>query len=144
MHEPTHAWRDRREIGNTYLDKLFHCQYQFSDLWKAKYFNRNSFMLVVVVITYDQFDQLAVFIAYTHFPPNFLWNKSSHANCVTSFRPHWFLQALSLPCSSYCKVLTLIRLTSERPCQDWGGGLRKPPPCYLGSGANFCSKIMFP
>ena len=25
-----------------------------------------------------------------------------------------------------------------------GGGLRKPPPCYLGSGANFCSKIMFP
>ena len=24
-----------------------------------------------------------------------------------------------------------------------GGGSGSPPPCYLGSGANFCSKIMF-
>ena len=40
-------------------------------------------------------------------------------------------------------MLTLIRLTSERPCQDWGGA-PEAPPCYLGSGANFCSKIMFP
>ena len=41
------------------------------------------------------------------------------------------------------KVLTLIRLTSERPCQDRGGA-PGAPPIYLGSGANFCSKIMFP
>ena len=41
------------------------------------------------------------------------------------------------------KCLTLIRLTSERPCQDRGGA-PGAPPIYLGSGANFCSKIMFP
>ena len=39
--------------------------------------------------------------------------------------------------------LTLIRLTSKRPCQDREGA-SGDPPIYLGSGANFCSKIMFP
>ena len=49
-------------------------------------------------------------------------------------------------CKKLCYVkvpLTLIRLTSERPCQDRGGA-PGAPPIYLGSGANFCSKIMFP
>ena len=41
-------------------------------------------------------------------------------------------------------LVILIRLTSKRPCQDWGwGGSRSTPPIYLGSGANFDSEIMF-
>ena len=40
-------------------------------------------------------------------------------------------------------LLTLTSLTSERACQVWGGA-PGAPPCYLASGANFCSKIMFP
>ena len=41
------------------------------------------------------------------------------------------------------KILTLASVTSERARQVWGGA-PGAPPCYLGSGANFCSKIMFP
>ena len=76
-----------------------------------------------------------------------LWNLTTK-----SFNPN---QALVFHLSNDCGlvywaesiyfdfVLTLIRLTSERPCQDRGGA-PGAPPIYLGSGANFCSKIMFP
>ena len=39
--------------------------------------------------------------------------------------------------------LTLISVTSERPCQVRGGA-PGAPPIYLGSGAKFSPKIMFP
>ena len=39
--------------------------------------------------------------------------------------------------------LTLISATSERPCQVRGGA-PGAPPIYLGSGAKFSPKIMFP
>ena len=76
-----------------------------------------------------------------------LWNLTTK-----SFNPN---QALVFHLSNDCGlvywaesiyfdfVLTLIRLTSERPCQDREGA-PGAPPIYLGSGANFCSKIMFP
>ena len=43
-------------------------------------------------------------------------------------------------------LLTLSSATSERPCQVWGAGGGAPgaPPIYLGSGAKFSPKIMFP
>ena len=41
------------------------------------------------------------------------------------------------------RALTLISATSERPCQVRGGA-PGAPPIYLGSGAKFSPKIMFP
>ena len=41
------------------------------------------------------------------------------------------------------EFLTLISATSERPCQVRGGA-PGAPPIYLGSGAKFSPKIMFP
>ena len=40
------------------------------------------------------------------------------------------------------RALTLIRLTSRKACQDWGGG-SDTPPSYLSSGASQSSKNTF-
>ena len=54
-----------------------------------------------------------------------------------------FYHARTVGFWKFSNMLTLIRLTSKRPCQDREGA-PGAPPIYLGSGANFCSKIMFP
>ena len=80
---------------------------------------------------------------------------------VQSFLNNYFIKKISFVCKSFkarnfyiwrllqslstyrVKISTLIRLTSERPCQDREGA-QGATPIYLGSGANFCYKIMFP
>ena len=42
----------------------------------------------------------------------------------------------------WASILTLIRLTSRKACQDWGG-VSDTPPSYLSSGASQSSKNTF-
>ena len=45
--------------------------------------------------------------------------------------------------STFLGPLTLIRLTSERPCQDWGGA-PEAPPAILALEQIFAQKSCFP
>ena len=55
-----------------------------------------------------------------------------------------FTHVRTLNLESYESRLTLIRLTSERPCQDWGGAPEAPPPAILALEQIFAQKSCFP
>ena len=95
VHTTTHARRDRREIRYTYLDKSFHCKYQFSDVWKAKY----SFYAGSCSNNLPPIWPISGIYCIHPFSSRLLM-KQKESCCVTFFRPHWFFQALSFPCSS--------------------------------------------